>query len=351
MFIRLVQNVRPLLVVLCLVLAPASGRAAVILQYHHVSADTPAATSVTPRQFAAHLQALADEGFEVVPLDQLFARVRDGVAAERKLAAITFDDGYDNVARHALPMLEQRGWKAAIFVTTGQVGQAGMLSADALREIHDRGHLLLNHSQTHAHLVRRQAGESEHEWLARIEEEITGAQARLGDILGEAPAKVFAYPYGEQDAAIQHLLRRLGYIGVGQQSGALDRDVNWQLVPRIPVNRQYADWASLRDKVLALPLPASVVEPSDGVTGQARPTLTFSLPRAWQDRALNCFAAGSAITPRRDVDGARLRITLEGDIPVGRSRYTCTAPAADGRFYWFSWMWMRRGAGGWYEEY
>lgn len=330
---------------------PLLASAAVILQYHHVAGDTPAATSVTPAQFAGHLQALADEGFEVVPLTELFDRVRNGLDAREKVAAITFDDGYQDFVDEALPLLDHHGWKAAIFVTSGDVGKGGMLDIEALRALKASGHLILNHTRQHPHLVRRHDGESRTQWLHRIELEITDAQAQLESWLGESLPKILAYPYGEHDNDVRALLQRLGYIGVGQHTGALDAAVDWQQVPRIPVNRRYAGWESLRDKVLALPMPVTVVSPDDGVTDSDAPELSLALPASWRHRGLNCFASGAAITPHRKAGKDAVQVILQASIPVGRSRYTCTASAGEGRFYWFSWVWMRRTADGWYPEY
>src|SRR5690606_7278613 len=349
MFRTVMESVRAVLIMAATM--PLLASAAVILQYHHVAEDTPPATSVTPAQFAEHLPALAHEGFEVVPLTELFDRVRDGLAPREKVAAITFDDGYHNFLTEALPLLDRHGWKAAIFVTTGDVGKGGMLDVEDLRAIKARGHLILNHTQRHPHLVRRHEGESRKQWLHRVEQEITGAQTQLESWLGESVPNILAYPYGEQDSDVRKLLQRLGYIGVGQHTGALDAAVDWQQVPRIPVNRRYADWTSLRDKVLALPMPVTVVSPKDGVTESEAPELSMQLPVSWRNRALNCFASGAAITPQKKVDDDAVSLTLQANIPVGRSRYTCTASAGDGRFYWFSWVWMRRTSDGWYPEY
>lgn len=349
MFRTVMESVRAALLLAATL--PLLASAAVILQYHHVAEDTPAATSVTPAQFASHLEALAREGFEVVPLTGLFERVRNGLDAREKVAAITFDDGYQNFLDEALPLLDRHGWKAAIFVTSGDVGKGGMLDVEDLRALQAQGHLILNHTRQHPHLVRRHEGESRTQWLQRIEQEITGAQAQLESWLGESLPKILAYPYGEHDSDVRALLQRLGYIGVGQHTGALDAAVDWQQVPRIPVNRRYADWESLRDKVLALPMPVTVVSPDDGVTDSDAPELSLTLPASWSNRALNCFASGAAITPQRKADKDAVQLTLQASIPVGRSRYTCTASAGEGRFYWFTWVWMRRTADGWYPEY
>ena len=68
--------------------------AAVILQYHHVSTDTPASTSIAPAQFEKHMQYLKDNGFTVVPLSKIVESVQNKQALADKTVAITFDDAY-----------------------------------------------------------------------------------------------------------------------------------------------------------------------------------------------------------------------------------------------------------------
>lgn len=56
--------------------------------------------------------------FRVLPLDTAVRRLRDGTLPERALA-ITFDDGYADNCRVALPILKNLGLPATIFVSTG----------------------------------------------------------------------------------------------------------------------------------------------------------------------------------------------------------------------------------------
>lgn len=336
----------------CLALALSlPAQAAVVLLYHHVSERTPAATSVTPAQFAEHLQKLADEGFQVVRLDELVERVRAGEPAQSRLAAITFDDAYRSILENALPLLKQQGWPATVFVATEAVGQGGnIMSADDLRALEREGWLLTNHGHQHLHMVRRQPDESERAWLARLREDITQAEELLAQWLEKAPPKFFAYPYGEHDAKVRELLRELGYIGFAQRSGAVGAQVDWQNVPRIPVNRHYAGWDSLGDKVRALPMPVQQVSPASGITTDKRPALTLVLPADWAQRNVNCFAGGAAgIVREVHSDGVQLRVTPGRDLTPGRTLVNCTASAGQGRFYWYSWLWMHRGES-WYSE-
>lgn len=336
-------------------LMASASYAAVVLQYHHVAEATPASTSVSVRQFAQHLQHLEDEGFDVLPLDVLVDRVREGLDPREKVAAITFDDGFVDVFENALPLLDRRGWKAAMFVTPSRVGQTSMLSAEQLKSMDQRGHLVLNHGWSHAHMIRRLGSESERDWRRRMESEVERAQTILEDWIGHALPKFFAYPYGEQDPALREILRRKGYVAFGQYTGALAKDADWQNLPRIPVNRHYAAWspttgASLRDKVRALPMPVSSLSPLSALTTLSTGSVSFLLPSAWRERQLNCFAGGAMMTPNMEVQGDEVRVTLNAAIPIGRSRFTCTASAEGDRYYWFSWMWMRKPERGWYAE-
>lgn len=333
----------------CALSLPA--QAAVILLYHHVSPHTPAATSVTPEQFAGHLQKLADEDFEVVRLDELVRRVQAGEPAETKLAAITFDDAYQSIRDNALPLLKQRGWVATVFVATEVIGQGGnIMSVEHLRQLESEGWLLTNHTHRHGHMVRRQQGESERAWLARLRDDIQQAEQRLNEWLESSPPKFLAYPYGEHDDKVRELLRELGYIGFAQRSGAVGEQTDWQNVPRIPVNRHYAGWDSLGDKVRALPMPVQQVSPASGITAEKRPVLALRLPASWAQRSVSCFAGGAAEVVRevRD-DGVQLRVTPGRDLAPGRTLVNCTASAGRGRFYWYSWLWMHRNES-WYSE-
>lgn len=98
-----------------------------ILMYHRVANAEidPWELSVSPENFDAQLSALADLG-DVLPLHELArtpARAR--VTDRRRRFAITFDDGYVDNLRVAVPLLERHGLPATFFIATG------LLDADA----------------------------------------------------------------------------------------------------------------------------------------------------------------------------------------------------------------------------
>ncbi|HZB36603.1 MAG TPA: polysaccharide deacetylase family protein [Beijerinckiaceae bacterium] len=111
-------------------LRPLAQGAGVILMLHHVrpwvrrSFAPNRLLEITP-EFLDRVLALVDEmGFELVSLDEVPARLRNG---GQPFAAITFDDGYRDTVEHALPVLRRHAAPFTVFVTTQFAEGAGRL--------------------------------------------------------------------------------------------------------------------------------------------------------------------------------------------------------------------------------
>lgn len=113
-------------------LSPAARGLGVILTFHHVSPDPPAAfapnrlLSITPDFLDQTLRELDARGFEVIGLDAVPERLAAPDYGP-PFAVLTFDDGYrDNVA-HARPVLARHGVPWTLFVTSAFADQKGRL--------------------------------------------------------------------------------------------------------------------------------------------------------------------------------------------------------------------------------
>src|SRR5690242_16953576 len=101
--------------------------------YHHVSTHPGGgaygtALTVTPKEFDDQLRLLRDRDCSVVGVEKLVADVGSSRARACEVA-LTFDDGYDDAATQAAPMLRRYGDVGTFFVTTGLLGTPGHLSA------------------------------------------------------------------------------------------------------------------------------------------------------------------------------------------------------------------------------
>lgn len=326
----------------------------VILEYHHVSEDTPPSTSVTPETFEAHLELLEESGFRVLPLPELVERVRDGEDVGDKAVALTFDDAYRSVYTEVFPMLKERDWPFTVFVSTDYLDRdyGRYMDWDMLREMSRNGATIANHSVSHPHLVRRKKGEDESAWKRRIRSEIVDAQERLEDEVGEVP-RLFAYPYGEYSPPVQAVVREEGYVGLGQHSGAFGPDSDFTTLPRFP----FAGPASIDTfavKVRSRAMPLERVEPASGVVGPKddRPELRLEFDDDDLAASVNCYIGGEPASMERHESPPAVTVRPRNDIGAGRTKYNCTAPArGSNAWYWYSFVWMKPEADGrWYTE-
>jgi len=346
-----------LLLMLPLLPAQAAGHA-VILMYHHFGSDTPPSTSVTLDQFDSHLDYLASHDYQVWPLQRIVEYLRGRRPLPERVVALTVDDAYISVYREAWPRLRARGWPFTVFVATDPVDQGlrTMMSWGQMREMAAAGVTFANHSRTHDHLVRRHHGESEQQWRERVRADLRYAQARLQAELGHPPP-LFAWPYGEYDAALQELADELGFTAFGQQSGPAGYDSDLLALPRFPMAVAYAKLDELPDKLASRPLPVLRVEPHDPVLAldNDRPVLSVTLqPGTYRPGTLSCYISGQGRVEPHWLDAQRTRFEVQAahPLPFGRSRYNCTAQPVSGTgWFWFSQPWIRRHPdGSWYQE-
>lgn len=172
-----------------------------VLTYHSLD-DSGSAISQTPEAFARQMAWLAAQQVAVVSLDALLA-----MPVLARACAITFDDGLQNVADHAAPILAARGWSATMFVPTARVGGDNRWSAagrhpipvlrvmdwDALGRLADAGWTIGAHTRTHPSLPTLDD--------AALDDELGGAHDDIRAGLGLTPHWL-AYPFGDHDARV-----------------------------------------------------------------------------------------------------------------------------------------------------
>lgn len=107
-----------------------------ILMYHRINegGNDPWDLCVSPHNFAGHLQAIRNAGFETVTVAEL-ARVCAAGRRPHRMLAVSFDDGYADNLLHGHPLLREHDVPATIFVTSGYVGAEREFWWDALERI------------------------------------------------------------------------------------------------------------------------------------------------------------------------------------------------------------------------
>jgi CelD/BcsL family acetyltransferase involved in cellulose biosynthesis/peptidoglycan/xylan/chitin deacetylase (PgdA/CDA1 family) len=97
-----------------------AGASARIVYYHRVNDEQdPFFPSTSPARFEREIAFLARH-YHVVSLAEAIRRLNDGGPAE-PVVVITFDDGYEDNFRLAVPILERYGLPATLFLATGAI--------------------------------------------------------------------------------------------------------------------------------------------------------------------------------------------------------------------------------------
>lgn len=185
--------------------APATADSRIpVLMYHSVSVKKGDPYCVPPADFERQMRWLHDNGYAALTLDALWADLQNREAFPQKAVAVTFDDGYEDNYTNALPVLRRYGFRATVFVITGDIGDTrmGYLSAAQLLAMDREGFDVESHTVTHRRLS---------ELPAAVQlRELSDSRGTLESLL-RRPVEYLSYPYGDRDAQTEKLAKSLGY--------------------------------------------------------------------------------------------------------------------------------------------
>lgn len=324
--------------------AALAADSAVVFMYHRFGEGKYPSTNTRVEQLEAQLDYLDSEGFTVIPLERLIDALDGGDALPDNAVVITIDDAYRTVYEVAHSMLEKRGFPYTVFVAVDGIdeGIPDYMSWEQMRELKGSGASFANHGGSHTSFLEPPSGADRANW---IEAEIERGRERLEDEGLDPVEGAFAYPYGEFDETAMEILDDEGYeIAFGQQSGAVGPMSRPLALPRYPINEAYGSLDEFRTRARSLPLPVESVSPPDNAIDTRLPLIELKLAGGRESggySGLACFVSGQGrVEVEWTVPGERLSVGPEKPLAPGRSRVNCTAPAGDGRYYWYSHPWF-----------
>ena len=97
----------------------------------------------------------------------------------------SFDDGGSSFFTKAIPILEKYGHKGIFFISTNYIDTPGFLTADQIKCIEDKGHIVGSHSCSHPHnMTELSEDEISNEWVYSINklEKILGHKIEYASI-------------------------------------------------------------------------------------------------------------------------------------------------------------------------
>ena len=241
---------------------PGTG-AVPILVYHEVSPRPHPGFrryTVTVREFARQMRWLAARRYQAIDMDALLRARTGGGTLPPRPVLITFDDGFQGCADHAVPVLEAHGFTAVFYLVTGLVGETSrwmagevgvelpLMSWDRARALASAGFQCGVHTVTHPRLTGLEP--------ARCRAELSAARRRLEEELGR-PAVHLAYPFGAYDSTVRASAAEAGYVtACSTRAGLSEADDDLLALHRVTVHGH----DSLLDFVCRLRTGAATLE-------------------------------------------------------------------------------------------
>lgn len=175
-----------------------------------------------------HFKLLKKMGFATLTFKDLADKgLIHRLESGKRYIILTVDDGYQDNYELMLPLLRKYGFKAVVYVVTGEdfnrwdvevpsnpEKPVPLMSRQQVKALHDSGLVEIGgHTMTHPFLSKLSESEQR--------KEISRNKLELEELLGEQLVS-FAYPYGDHDTQSKQIVHQCGYqFAVATNSGPL----------------------------------------------------------------------------------------------------------------------------------
>jgi peptidoglycan/xylan/chitin deacetylase (PgdA/CDA1 family) len=229
-----------------------------ILMYHAITRvrKDPDSICISPERFESQMRTLERCNLRGVSVQALLGAMRAGES--RGLVGLTFDDGYQDFLRSAVPVLEKFGFTATVFVVGNMLGgentwvqtpRLRLLSANEIREVAERGIEIGSHSLNHSRLTSELGIEA-------LQLELSHSRKILNEVV-HSEIGGLAYPWGDVDNGVLQAVQQAGFtyacggsvLGRGAEWGSIyntprifvsERDTPFRLLSKLLIHKAYS---------------------------------------------------------------------------------------------------------------
>ncbi|SNS41243.1 Peptidoglycan/xylan/chitin deacetylase, PgdA/CDA1 family [Anaerovirgula multivorans] len=176
-----------------------------VLMYHEINTlptDGPTGLYVSQDNFIKQLDALKEEGYNTITMDQLYNHWENNVPIPPKPIVLTFDDGYISHYNFSSVELNKRGMTGTFYIISSMVDVDHIRTSNRLKEMYEEGMEIGSHTVTHI--------DARYSNNARIAKEYKESKEYLEKVIGSEISH-FCYPIGGVTPYAKQTLKDLGY--------------------------------------------------------------------------------------------------------------------------------------------
>jgi peptidoglycan/xylan/chitin deacetylase (PgdA/CDA1 family) len=207
-----------------------------VFMYHHIG-EVPLHPdifrkdlTVSVADFTAQVEYLKSSGYSCVGTIELYKYQIGEIELNKKPCVITFDDGFADTLKNAVPILVKNQMQGSFAIITRFVGQPEYANWQTLSDAKTLGMEIIPHSQHHIDFTSNQYNHQVKQ------SEVQGSIKDVQDRLGVTPV-AFVYPYGNYDLETEKILADSGIkFAFTTEYGLYDNHNNPYEMPRVRVH-------------------------------------------------------------------------------------------------------------------
>ena len=322
----------------------AAQNHAVVLQYHRFDEFKYPSTNISTKLFEKQIKYLVQHKYNIWPLSKTVKYLLQNKKIPEHTICITIDDGYQSTYLKAYPILKKYKLQFTVFINALPVihQSKNYMSWDEMREMGKYGAEFANHTYFHSYLVRA-SNRTSQAYKIYVKKEIEKCEVKIKKELGSyvctAP-KMLAYPFGEYDAKLIEIVKKLGYIGIAQNSAPISKESDFMALTRFPMSGGFGKMDAFILKINTLPLPIKSVKNENTIVNKNNnpPLLHVKLSKPL--KTLQCFTSDGKKIGMKWLSDTEVQIQALQALKYPRNHYTCTAYVKNGVWYWYSHLWI-----------
>ena len=206
-----------------------------VLVYHSIS-DDKSNLSLKIDNFDTQIKYLNKSGFKTVSFDEIDKN-------KKKQIIITFDDGYKDTCKFALPILKKYNFKATCFLVSNLIGKKNywdkvredfisknLMNTEDINEWIKNGMFIVSHSHNHADLTKLNEFD--------LEKDLDFSKKTLEDKFGKE-INNFCYPFGKVNEYVYEAVKKKfkKAVTINRSRYEVDKH-NLHLIPRIDMGKK-----------------------------------------------------------------------------------------------------------------
>lgn len=214
----------------------------IVLLYHHLLQDSENKNKnngaiVSVENFEKQMKYLHDNGYETISIKELNRYLKHKTSLPKKSVLITFDDGYESNYVYAYPILKAYNFKASVFMITGLIpdqtegfkpDKLSFMSKEEMAQSKD-----VFEFACHTHNLHRFEEGGKSALVSKGEADIIKDLDMSKQLVD---TKFFAYPYGQYNKEVEHILKKEGFeLAFTVKKGAVNRNCSRFELNRVPI--------------------------------------------------------------------------------------------------------------------